>query len=954
MQFNKPVKRLFLGFAAFSLLVVASCTLFQRTTYETVKKSPNDKKDYRYLILPNGLKVLLISDDNADIASASMDVFVGSMDDPKDRQGLAHFVEHMLFLGTKKYPDPGEYSSFIKSHGGSNNAFTSAEHTNYHFDIKSDALAKGLDRFAQFFIAPSFDKQYVNREIHAIDSEYKAKIKDDNRRRLDVYKNLVNPDNPWRQFSVGNLETLQEKDPKLLPAMKAFYKKYYTADNMTLVVNGKMSLDVLQQMVESDFSEIPSGKVKKKPFTQPLFAKNFLPKWVTIQPEKNLKELSLVFPMPDYQQYYSAKPLVLVGHILGHEGRGSLYAYLKKNHWIESLVAGELISYNGGDAFSVSVELTDEGLNHQQEIVKAVFEAIARLKKDGIPRWVFDELAEINHLTYLYPQETSPMSRAIYYSTAMHDYPAKDLLQASTMLESYNPKLVGDILSYLTPSNVFVSVMAHGFTFVEHSPYYQVPYTVSNFPRDLKEVIEAGEVNEEIVMPEKNTLLPDYVGLPEIDSEQRFPEKVIDNDHLEVWYKPVVNFRAPRASQYFSFQKYREDRTIVDDLALDLYVGLINDSLEPFVYPAYLAGIDFSVYRQAFGINFHIAGFSDKQNTLLKQIVSHVKKTTFTEKQFERIKQEAVRKVANLKFEQPYRRLLTEWQQKMRPQLWPYERVQEVLKTVTLKNVNEAAEMFWQNAGLVTLSSGALSETQAKESALYLQKTLQIKAGSIKNTKIEITKLGTPSYDDVETPYSDYGYLYYWQASNDSVIAQANWLLLGKLLEPSYFHDLRTEQQLGYIVFANYYPLINVPGIIFVVQSPKADVESIHHSTLKFLDIAFKGLPKLSEKTFKNYQMALVEQLSEKPKNLQQETAGYWGNIVYGFPFDRKEILAKAIKKVDFSIWKNVMSDAYASMPLRTLLMGTQAESNLGQYQSIFKNDNAKNTLYIFRRSHEK
>ncbi|MDX5334940.1 MAG: insulinase family protein, partial [Marinobacter sp.] len=87
-------------------------------------KSPNDPNEYRFLELDNGLRVILASDPDADKAAASMNVAVGSGNDPADREGLAHFLEHMLFLGTEKYPDPGEYQQFIRSHGGSHNAFT--------------------------------------------------------------------------------------------------------------------------------------------------------------------------------------------------------------------------------------------------------------------------------------------------------------------------------------------------------------------------------------------------------------------------------------------------------------------------------------------------------------------------------------------------------------------------------------------------------------------------------------------------------------------------------------------------------------------------------------------------------------------------------------------------------------------------------------------------------------
>mgnify|MGYP001072999397 CR=1 FL=1 len=114
--------------------------------------SANDNREYRHIRLANKMDVLLISDPTADKAAASLDVYIGSYQNPQDRAGLVHFLEHMLFLGTKKYPEPGEYQSFISEHGGSHNAGTGLEDTNYFFDIDAAYLEPALDRFAQFLV----------------------------------------------------------------------------------------------------------------------------------------------------------------------------------------------------------------------------------------------------------------------------------------------------------------------------------------------------------------------------------------------------------------------------------------------------------------------------------------------------------------------------------------------------------------------------------------------------------------------------------------------------------------------------------------------------------------------------------------------------------------------------------------------------------------------------------
>ena len=131
-----------------------------------------DQRQFQDMALPNGLRVVLISDSETDKAAVSLDVQAGSGSDPEDRAGLAHFLEHMLFLGTEAYPEAGEYQSYITRHGGSENAYTSHAHTNYYFDIDADHLEGALDRFAGFFTSPLFNPEFVERERAVVHSEY--------------------------------------------------------------------------------------------------------------------------------------------------------------------------------------------------------------------------------------------------------------------------------------------------------------------------------------------------------------------------------------------------------------------------------------------------------------------------------------------------------------------------------------------------------------------------------------------------------------------------------------------------------------------------------------------------------------------------------------------------------------------------------------------------------------
>jgi len=211
-----------------------------------IEISEQDDRKYRHITLANQLQVLLIQDADTDKASAAMDVRVGQLSDPEHAQGLAHFLEHMLFLGTEKYPDENEYNKFLNAHGGSSNAFTDSEDTNYYFDVNHEHIEGALDRFAQFFISPLFTESATARETNAVDSENSKNQQTDVWRFMQLKKSLCREDHPFHGFGTGNLETLRDKPAELgidvRDILLKFHAEHYSTNLMRLVVLGRQSL----------------------------------------------------------------------------------------------------------------------------------------------------------------------------------------------------------------------------------------------------------------------------------------------------------------------------------------------------------------------------------------------------------------------------------------------------------------------------------------------------------------------------------------------------------------------------------------------------------------------------------------------------------------------------------------------------------------------------------------
>ena len=203
-------------------------------------KSRLDTRQYKFLQLGNKMRCLLVSDKDADKSSAALDVRVGCSLDPKPLYGTAHFLEHMLFMGTEKYPQENEYSQFMLNNGGMNNAYTSLTNTNFHFDCSNQAFEEGLDRFSHFFKTPNFSISGAEREVKAVDSEFNQSLQADGWHFFNLVQRLSNPESSLNRFICGNAKTLNQ--PGIRESLLDFHKKYYSSNIMTLALSGKHEL----------------------------------------------------------------------------------------------------------------------------------------------------------------------------------------------------------------------------------------------------------------------------------------------------------------------------------------------------------------------------------------------------------------------------------------------------------------------------------------------------------------------------------------------------------------------------------------------------------------------------------------------------------------------------------------------------------------------------------------
>lgn len=885
----------------FFLIVLAaiSYSMFRITSVSTPITSPQDAYSYEYLTLNNGLKVLLVQTPDAEKAAAAVTVDVGSGDDPKGREGLAHFLEHMLFLGTEPYPDAGEYQAYINRHGGSHNAFTAYNQTTYFFDIDNTSFTGALDRFAPFFISPTFDATFVEREKNAVNAEFKAKYKDDFRRIYSAEKQAMNPDHSYASFATGNLDTLADRDTEggktIRDELLSFYDSHYSADRMTLVLAGNYSLTELKELAKSHFSDIPVKQTQPRDLTQPLFLDSQLPMDMNIEPVKEIRRIQFSFPLPESQSNYQQKPVQFLSHLLGHEGEGSLLALLKEKGWAEGLSAGRSIGSKSDNLLVVQVQLTRAGLLHIDHITQALLHYIDLLKEQPIPAYLYSEQQQLSELMFRFQEQSRLTDYVIRLSTNLLTYPSQDVIFGDYRWEIPSAEQMKPYLDGLDAHNMLRTLIAPKVTTDTIDPWYNTPIRIR--PLNYQADAEFLEDLKALHLPVANPFVPSDFEL-HADAEEATPKLLIDEAAERLWYYPEHEFRLPKTRILIQLQQASVQNTAKERMLAQLYVRAIKEALNTYSYPASLAGLHYNLTASGRGIELSISGYQHKIPVLLDRILEQMQHLELSAEEFDRYKTSIERKLNNQLKNKPYERTLAELRQWLFVPSFDEEELLLALNKISHQEVLDYSKRFGKELAVQSFVHGSISSTTALELSKLVTDYYPATQPLLDLTKVVKAPLGKHQ-KNLELDHQDKALLLYVQGLDNSDYNRARYSLLGQILSTPYYQRLRTEEQLGYVVFATQMPLQTVPALAFIVQAPNATPEEIMASSQRFFKDFELQLQNMTAAEFLSFQQGLIMMLNEKPKNMGEKFARFWRDIEINRDlFDTNQAIAREVLKL--------------------------------------------------------
>jgi insulysin len=895
--------------------------------------APTDKAQFRRFVLPNGMKVLLVSDPNFNKSAASLAVSTGQIDDPKDTEGLAHFLEHMLFLGTEKYPEVGEYGNYIRANGGHQNAYTAGDFTNYHFDIRHDAFAGGLDRFAQFFIAPKFNPEFVSREVNAVHNEAMRHVQNDQRRRLNVARELYDPSSGESKFSTGTKETLAKADPA---AVRAFYEGHYSADRMALAMAGTASLDEMEKWAREDFSAVPKRKlppiVREPKFLPPKPALRL----AFVEPIKEVRLLSLEFVVPDVRADFASHPDALVDALLGDEGQGGLVERLKSRNLADGVSVDVWERTTAYGSLFVNVALTPKGLAEYPRVMQEVLAYADFLRNAPFPSNFYAEHAKVAALKETYSDRGEGVDLATKLANNALFYPLEVAERATDAWGAPNEAAYRRLLGAIRADNMLAVVQAKGLETDRKERIYHTAYSYREDAGPAYAAL-ARPARVAFTLPGTNAYMPTRVAiLPER------PLPLIEEPGLRLYYAQDVEFKRPATTIIYRFVPSREVANVESAAMLELFEVSLREYLRPVLQEAQEAGTDVSIEASLEGVKVSVSGFGDSPARVAQVVASSLRTFIIPSERYESLKDLRLRSLRSYGETEAYRLARDRRDAMSREFSYLPGELLDTTERATWEDVRAFRQRFFARGAVEVLAHGHM----APELSITVARGIAQGIGAAPAAAEQLVRRRHVSIEPKEHVVDvgeiagvNSAYVTDFVLPDDKPETRAAAIVLANFMGEPFFSELRTRQQLGYIVGSAQGSSQHQRYFSFIVQSSGYAPDELRKRADAFIATLPQKLAQATDAQWSTLIAGARATLAAKPKSIG-EKANVFFEEAYTFDheWDRRESALAALDTLTRDRAAAILSSALGteSARRRSVLLYTKAKPMAEAVQGSF------------------
>lgn len=695
----------------------------------------------------------------------------------------------------------------------------------------------------------------------------------------------------------------------------SFHDKHYSANRIKLVVLGKDSLDDLQSWVGELFAGVHNKDLPQQRWddVQP-WTKNELMTQIFAKPVMDQRTLEITFPYQDEDDMYETQPSRYISHLIGHEGPGSILAYIKAKGWANGLSAGPMSICPGSAVFSISIKLTEEGLKLYQQVVEVIFQYISLIKEKPPQKWIVMEVKGMAEVDFKFQEKTSASTFArSMASTMQKPLPREWLLSGETLIRRFDAEGISTALGYLRPDSYKLTLVSQQYpgNWDKKEKWYGTEYRVEDIPAEFVAAVKkAGESTAkdrltELHLPHKNEFIPSKLSVEKKDVEQpmKAPKLIRNEESVRTWWKKDDKFWVPRGNVFVTLRNPLTSAVPANSVKTKMYCALVKDALVEYSYDAEIAGLEYELEAYMAGMGIDISGYNDKISVLLEKVLVTMRDLEVKPERFKIVKERLIRGFRNWDFQQPYHQVgqFTNWLATEKG--WLNEQYLAEIAHLTPEDITHFYPQLLRQVHLEILCHGNVYKEDALRLTSLVESTL--KARALPQTQWNIARnlilppgsdhtfrrtLGDPANVNHCIEY------YVYVGSVIDRVLRAKTLLFAQMTEELGFDQLRTKEQLGYIVFTGIKTAATTIGYRVIIQSERP-TEYLEERINAFLALFGKTLQNMSTEEFESHKKSLINKRLEKIKNLDQESSRFWNHISGEYlDFSQREHDAELIK----------------------------------------------------------
>lgn len=913
------------------------------TSREGVRKPVTDNREYVHTTFDSGLHVLVVNDALAEKAAYAVSVEAGSLEDPLDFPGLAHFLEHMVFLGSKKYPNQDDFSQHLALYNGYHNAYTASGETVYYNEVGYDGFEKGMDIFAQFFIAPTLDEGMVNKEIHAVDSEHKKNMPDTKWQIYHLLEAIANPKNPMSKFSTGNLETLKTKPESegksLVAALRNFHKEHYCSQKLHLVLVANMTTDKQLELAHKYFDGIPktdekSCQPRRTYYDVPAYTKDQgnLGQMITVA-SHGTPQMWIFFPTIPLKEHYRAVPEAYISNAAGHWGPGSLKALFTEMDLVQSYSfhADQSVA---GSKLMFTFALTPKGLQDPNLVLEKFFAYFNMLNAKDIDEKVMTSMKGLRKIDFDYQEKQSSENKFVsQLAGSTPNYAPEDILAGGYLIMEEDTKLVKNVLASIVPDNMNVILVDPTFDESKgnkHEKYYDFKYLQKPLETEAKARFASAK-DERLSPPPALEYVPTKTDLIQEGSGSE-PKKVLEDGRLQMWWMGMNAVKLPKTSinikvGYPASLTKRVDGNVLASMHSRLVYHILEEPTDEML----MCGISYSVSAHTDGLSISFGGFDQHIEALIAAVLPTVRKPSFKDEDFEMVRRELVQQLSDITSSQPYGHaqqaleVVTVRGAFSRKELLEMSKDTKKVSPDTYQKF--LGEVFEKDSHMTLLFAGNVDQARAEKITKLVEEKLEMQhLRSAKKEEVEVTRLAVlKPAEEVEirvaNPIPDdpnHATIAAYQFGVPTIADRAHLSLLSGIIERPVFETLRTKHQLGYVVFGYATLHQNIAEVQVLVQGFRENPDAVDLLIESTLGNITKHIETIQPAEIETRKQSMITAYTQKPTSISSEAGQFWAPIWdETLCFKKKELLVKYLQsgkltdnKPLLEMWKKITSDS--------------------------------------------